>query len=35
MAIQIGCAMHAEEKLMRVAHAFESAIAWKLPMLLD
>ena len=35
MAIQMGSALHAERRLLQVAHAFESAIGWQLPALLD
>lgn len=35
MALQIGAAMHDEPRLMAVAHAFEAAIAWQLPSLLN
>ncbi len=35
MALQIGAAMHDEPRLMAVAHAFEKAIAWQLPDLMN
>ncbi len=34
MALQIGCALSSESRLLQVAHAFESVIAWRLPELL-
>ena len=35
MALQMGAAMHGERHLLQVAHAVESAIGWRLPVLLD
>jgi aspartyl-tRNA(Asn)/glutamyl-tRNA(Gln) amidotransferase subunit A len=35
MAIQMGSALHTEQRLLLVAHALESAIGWQLPALLD
>lgn len=35
MAFQMGAAIQGERQLMQVAHAVESAIGWRLPMLLD
>ena len=35
MALQMGGALHGEQHLLQVAHAFESAIGWQLPALLD
>ena len=34
MGLQMGAALHAEARLMQVAHALESALAWRLPNLL-
>jgi Asp-tRNA(Asn)/Glu-tRNA(Gln) amidotransferase A subunit family amidase len=34
MAVQIGCALRRDSQLLQVAHAFESAIGWRFPMLL-
>ena len=35
MAVQMGGALHGERHLLQVAHAFESAIGWQRPALLD
>ena len=35
MALQMGAAMHGERHLLQVAHAVESAIGWRLPVLMD
>jgi Asp-tRNA(Asn)/Glu-tRNA(Gln) amidotransferase A subunit family amidase len=35
MALQMGTALHGEQRLLQVAHAFESVIGWQLPDLLD
>lgn len=35
MALQMGGAWHGERHLLQVAHAFEAAIGWQLPALLD
>jgi aspartyl-tRNA(Asn)/glutamyl-tRNA(Gln) amidotransferase subunit A len=35
IALQMGGAMHDEARLLQVAHALASAIAWHLPPLLD
>lgn len=34
MALQMGAALGADSRLLQVAHAFESAIGWRLPLLL-
>jgi Asp-tRNA(Asn)/Glu-tRNA(Gln) amidotransferase A subunit family amidase len=34
MALQMGCELHGDSRLLQVAHAFESAIGWRFPLLL-